>query len=97
MANIEELKDEAVEEVTGGAKINTTNPNGAHWQPTNVSMGTTFTQNGLMWYRIKPGDTLGTIASRFNTTVNALKANNPATIKNINLIYAGDAIVIRRV
>lgn len=96
MANIEELKDEAVEEVTGGAKINTTNPNGAHWQPTNVSMGTTFTQNGLMWYRIKPGDTLGSIAAKFGTSVNVLKANNPATIKNVNLIYAGDAIVIRR-
>ena len=96
MAHIEELKDEAVEEVTGGAKINTTNPNGAHWQPTNVSMGTTFTQNGLLWYRIKPGDTLGTIAAKFGTNVNTLKANNPATIKNINLIYAGDAIVIRR-
>ena len=96
MANMEELKDEAVEEVTGGARINTTNPTGAHWQPTNVSMGTTFTKNGLLWYRIKPGDTLGSIAAKFGTTTARLKANNPATIKNINLIYAGDAIVIRR-
>ena len=96
MANIEELKDEAVAEVSGGAKINTTNPNGAHWQPTNVSMGTTFTMNGLLWYRVKPGDTLGSIASKFGTTTATLKANNPATIKNINLIYAGDALVIRR-
>ena len=97
MENMKELNDEAVEEVTGGARINTTNPNGAHWQPTNVSMGTTFTRNGLLWYRIKPGDTLGAIASRFGTSVNTLKANNPATIRNINQIYAGDAIVIRRV
>lgn len=96
MANIEELKDEAIEKVSGGAGVNTTNPNGAHWQPTNVSMGTTFTQNGLLWYRVKPGDTLGTIASKFGTTTATLKANNPATIKNISLIYAGDALVIRR-
>lgn len=96
MANIEELKDEAFAEVTGGANVNTTNPNGAHWQPTNVTMGTTFTQNGLLWYRIKPGDTLGKIAATFGTTTATLKANNPATIKNVNQIYAGDAIVIRR-
>ena len=96
MTNFEELKDEAVESVSGGANINTTNPNGAHWQPTNVSMGPTFTQNGLLWYRIKPGDTLGKIAATFGTTTATLKANNPATITNINQIYAGDAIVIRR-
>ena len=96
MANIEELKDEAFEEVSGGANINTTNANGAHWQPTNVSMGTTFTYNGMLWYRVKPGDTLGSIAKTFGTNVNTLKANNPATIQNVNMIYAGDALVIRR-
>lgn len=96
MENTEELKDEFIEEVTGGAKINTTDPDGAHWQPTNVAMGTTFTLDGRLWYRIKPGDTLESIAARFNTSAETLKASNPATIKNIRLVYVGDAIIIGR-
>ncbi len=95
MEDIKELNEEEIEEVTGG-KINTTNPNGAHWQPTNIAMGSTFTKNGYLWYRIKVGDTLGQIAARFQTTTARLKANNPATIKNVNMVYAGDAIIIRR-
>ena len=88
------LNEEEIEEVSGG--INTSNWNGAHWQPTNIPMGSTFVQNGFLWYRIKFGDTLSQIASNFGTTMNTLKANNPATIKNFNNIYAGDAIIIRR-
>ena len=37
MAEFEKLNDEAVEAVTGG--INTTDWTRAHWQPTNVPMG----------------------------------------------------------
>ena len=96
MENAEELKDELIEEVTGGVKINTTDPGGAHWQPTNVAMGTTFTRDGLLWYRIKPGDTLEGIAARFGTSAGELKASNPATIQNIRLVYVGDAILIGR-
>ena len=92
---IEELKDEAVEAVSGGA-TNTTDWTGAHWQPTNVPMGTTFVQNGYLWYRIKNGDSLGQIANTFSTTPAQLQINNPKTITNINYIYAGDAIIIRR-
>ena len=88
------LNDEEIENVSGG--INTTNWQGAHWQPTNIAMGTTFTSYGFLWYRIKSGDTLGQIAAKFGTNINTLKANNPATIKNVNLVYAGDAIIIRR-
>lgn len=43
-------------------------------------------------YKIKKGDTLSGIASRYGTTVSALaKANN---IKNPNLIYAGNTLTI---
>ena len=59
-------------------------------------MGTTFTAYGYLWYRIKSGDTLGQIANTYGTTTAQLKANNPATIIDINKIYAGDAIIIRR-
>lgn len=98
MTNVEHLEDESLGNAVGGAKnsINTTDWNGAHWQPTQYAMGTTFVAYGFKWYRIAPGDTLGAIAQRFGTKVEILQANNPATIKNPNQIYAGDAIIICR-
>ena len=100
MADFEVLNDEAVEAVSGGAatktNTNTTDWRGAHWQPTQYAMGTTFVAYGYLWYRIKSGDTLSGIAQTFGTTTAQLKTNNPATITNINQIYAGDAIIIRR-
>jgi len=97
MENMNVLNDEVLENAAGGATaVNTNNPNGAHWQPTNVAMGATFVQNGFLWYRIKSGDCLGAIAKTFGTTTDQLKRNNPATIQNVSLIYAGDAIIIRR-
>ena len=102
MANLEALNDEALATATGGAstgaknEINTTDWQGAHWQPQQYPMGTTFTAHGFLWYRINVGDTLSQIAVTFKTTTATLKANNPATIQDINKIYAGDAIIIRR-
>ena len=100
MANFEALNDEAMETASGGAatnrNVNTDNWQGAHWQPPQYAMGTTFSAYGYLWYRIKSGDTLGRIAQTFGTTPNQLKINNPATIVDINKIYAGDAIIIRR-
>ena len=100
MANFEALNDEAMEAASGGAakkaNTNTTNWQGAHWQAVQYPMGTAFTANGYLWYRIKSGDTLGNIAKTFGTTVNQLKLNNPATIVDVSKIYAGDAIIIRR-
>lgn len=43
-------------------------------------------------YVIQPGDTLSSIALRFNTTVAAIAAAN--NISNPNLIYAGESIII---
>ena len=100
MANFEALNDEAMEAASGGAakkaNTNTTNWQGAHWQAEQYPMGTAFTANGFLWYRIASGDTLGRIAQKYGTTPAQLKANNPATITDINKIYAGDAIIIRR-
>ena len=95
MANIENLNDEVLESAVGGT--NTTDWTGAHWQATGYKMGTSFTFQGRVWYRIKSGDTLGAIAKTFGTTVAQLQANNPKTITNPAMIFAGDAIVIRRV
>lgn len=44
-------------------------------------------------YAIKSGDTLSGIARKYNTTVARLTALNPK-IKNPNLIYAGDTILV---
>lgn len=46
-------------------------------------------------YKVKYGDTLSGIASKFNTTVSALMALNK-TIKNANVIYAGMTLVIKK-
>jgi LysM repeat protein len=43
-------------------------------------------------YVIQPGDTLGSIAARFNTTVAAIAAAN--NIVNPNWIFAGDTLII---
>ena len=94
MSNMNTLNDEVLENAVGG--YNTTDPNGAHWQATGYKMGTTFVMQGMRWYRIQNGDTLGNIARTFGTTVEQLQKNNPKTITNPGMIYAGDAIVIRR-
>jgi len=46
-----------------------------------------------MQYVIQPGDTLLSIASRFNTTVQAILAANPQ-ITNPNVILVGQVIII---
>ncbi|NLI59325.1 MAG: LysM peptidoglycan-binding domain-containing protein [Clostridium sp.] len=48
----------------------------------------------LRIYIVRPGDTLASIASRFNTTVAAIvRANN---IQNPNLIFPGQRLIIPR-
>lgn len=50
--------------------------------------------NDVINYKIKSGDTLSEIALKYNTTVsNIVNLNN---IKNPNLIYTGDVIKVRR-
>lgn len=45
-------------------------------------------------YKIKAGDNLTKIAQKFGTTVSAIQKANPTKIKNVNLIVAGDTIII---
>ena len=56
---------------------------------TNVSQETNETI-----YIVKSGDCLCNIAKKFNTTVNKIASDN--NIKNINLIYVGQKLIIRR-
>jgi LysM repeat protein len=46
-----------------------------------------------MSYRIRPGDTLSQIASKFHVSLGALERANPS-IHNPNLIYAGESLAI---
>lgn len=95
MANFEALNDDVLEEAAGGkSNINYVNWEEAHWQPRDHAMGTTWTDHGRNWYRIKPGDTLSGIAQRYGYTVAQLQSWNSKTIKNVNTIFAGDAIAL---
>ncbi len=47
---------------------------------------------GCTWYVVKPGDTLGTIAAHYHTTVQAIAARNH--IANPNYIYVGQKLCI---
>lgn len=53
------------------------------------SIGTTTEAGGD--YTVVEGDTLGSIAARFNTTVEAIASKNEQ-IKNVNLIYPGQKL-----
>ena len=100
MANIETLNDETLGAVSGGTSVRTADDAPAwkrpHWQPDEYPMGSTFEAYGYLWYRIQPGDILGRIAQTYGTTSAQLQALNAATIKDINKILYGDAIIIRK-
>ncbi|MBI2873721.1 MAG: peptidoglycan DD-metalloendopeptidase family protein [Firmicutes bacterium] len=49
---------------------------------------------GDLLYTVRPGDTLGSISSRFDVSVKELAANNG--IRNLNVIKVGQRLVIRR-
>lgn len=100
MANIETLNDETLGAVSGGTSVGIVDDTPAwkrpHWQPDEYPMGSTFEAYGYLWYRIQPGDILGRIAQTYGTTSAQLQALNAATIKDINKILYGDAIIIRK-
>jgi len=50
--------------------------------------------HAALWYVVKGGDTLSSIASRYNITAQTLAALN--NISNPNLIYPGQRLLIRR-
>lgn len=66
---------------------------GTGGQPPATPPPTTPPPSGSTTYVVRWGDTLGRIAARFGTTVNAIVAANPQ-ITNPNLIYVGQVITI---
>ena len=100
MAKFEALNDETLGAVNGGTSVGIVDDTPAwkrpHWQPDEYPMGSTFEAYGYLWYRIQPGDILGRIAQTYGTTSAQLQALNAATIKDINKILYGDAIIIRK-
>ena len=100
MAKFETLNDETLGAVSGGTSVGIVDDtpawNRPHWQPDEYPMGSTFEAYGYLWYRIQPGDILGRIAQTYGTTSAQPQALNAATIKDINQILYGDAIIIRK-
>lgn len=63
-------------------------------KPTTSSTAATQTKKQeYSTYKIKSGDTLSSIAAKYNTTVSKIMGANPS-IKNKNLIYTGDTLKI---
>lgn len=52
-------------------------------------------ESTLVYYTVKSGDTLSTIAQKYGTTVSAIQKLNPTLIKNVNLILTGWKIRIK--
>lgn len=69
------------------------NNNGSGNNGGSISDGTLESNGTMQTYTVQRGDTLSQIALRFNTTVSAIAVQN--NIRNVNLIYPGQKLVIR--
>jgi len=70
----------------------TATASGSGQKKSSATKESTPDSNPVVYYTVKPGDTLSAIAQRFRTTVNAIAAANG--INNPNLIYAGQKLII---
>ena len=77
------LSDSEVESVSGGA--------GDYRQ---YAKGKYVVQGDHVLYTIASGDALSGIAIKFGTTPEAIMKDNPTKIKNVNMIIAGQQIII---
>lgn len=91
--NYAELTAEALTDVTGGQ---TTDPNAANWQATGASMGTAFLYNGMLWHRLKLGETLSLLARMYGTSVGQIRRWNPQTTDGSQILQAGAALIVRK-
>jgi LysM repeat protein len=76
-----------------GDKIQVPNPNQKMPTPTPIDISA-FRQGQIVDYTVASGDTLAGIASRFNSTVDAILKQNATTLKNANSVQAGQVIKI---
>lgn len=67
------------------------NINGNKIDPINY-LSNDFENSNVNYYIVKKGDTLTSIAKKYNTTVDIIAKNND--IKNKNLIHVGDRLII---
>ncbi len=60
------------------------------WRPGDMSAPVVpVIPDGRVWHKVKPGDTLGGIASAFGTSPQAIAALNPGLITDVNHIEVG--------
>ena len=76
--------------IKAGDKINI--PPASMKLPTETPIANTIPKGTKLEYKIKPGDTLGSIAARFNTTQEAIEKEN--NIKDANKITVGQILKI---
>ena len=77
------ISDADVEDVQGGT--------GAWWE---YAKGTYVLNGNYVIYTIAAGDALSGIAIRFGVTPQDIQMWNPDKIKNVNVIIAGQQIII---
>ena len=77
------ISDADAEKVDGGA--------GAWWE---YAKGTYVLNGNYVIYTIAAGDALSGIAIRFGVTPQDIQMWNPGKIKNINVIIAGQQLII---
>ena len=51
--------------------------------------------DSAVFYTVKSGDTLSSIARKYGTSVSAIQNLNPTLIKNVNLILTGWKIRVK--
>ena len=73
--------EEKMSAVTGGSSLS---GRGAEW-----------TRNGMTYYRVAQGDTLSSIAQRFHTSNEEIRALNPMLIRTFDEVKAGWELRIR--
>ncbi|MCX6035925.1 MAG: LysM peptidoglycan-binding domain-containing protein [Chloroflexi bacterium] len=80
--------------ITVGQTIRLPPPN--YPLPTPTSLPTGLADGSTITYRVMPGDSLGSIASKFNSTIKSILLLNKAALTNgeISIIYPGQLLVV---
>ena len=95
--NISRIRAGKILSIPGGGKSVTTRHSPVSksprlWKSGKTPKGAGNDQKRIRWYRVRRGDSLGLIARRFKTTVQALAAAND--VRNISRIRAGKILSI---
>jgi LysM repeat protein len=86
-----------IDRVTGAITVGQTIilPNPGMALPTSTPLPTGLAPGSRISYLVMPGDSLGSIANKFNSTIDAIVAANKAILKdNTSIIYPGEQLIV---